>query len=109
MKGTPAMASVGEILRTQRKNQGFEVTEIAAALCITSSYVCSIENDEFKNLPGIFFYKSFVKQYAAIVGVDHDVLRPCVEALVTPEEAPAPRPEDSPRGAAVPIRQRLHA
>jgi cytoskeletal protein RodZ len=109
MKGTPAMSSVGEILRTQRKSQGFEVTEIAAALCITSSYVSSIENDDFKNLPGIFFYKSFVKQYAAIVGVDPEVLRPRVEALVTPQEPPEPTEEDSPQGATLRIRQRLHA
>jgi len=108
MIGTPPMSSVGEILRTQRKNRGFEATQIAAALCITSSYVSSIEDDEFKKLPNVFFYKSFVKQYAALVGVDHDVLRPRVEALVKPEEPPAPKRERSPL-AALRIRQRSHA
>jgi transcriptional regulator with XRE-family HTH domain len=92
-----AMTSVGEILRTQRKNQGCEVDEIAAKLCITSSYVSSIERDDLKTLPGVFFYKSFVKQYAATVGLDYAPLRSLVEALVALEPAPAlPRLDSRP-------------
>jgi cytoskeletal protein RodZ len=103
------MPSVGEILRTQRESHGLEVSEVAAALCITSTYVRSIEDDEFEKLPSVFFYKSFVKQYAAMVGVDHDVLRPRVEGLVTPTEPPAPKRERSPLSALLRTRQRLHA
>ena len=103
------MPSAGEILRTQRTSHGLEVGEIAGALCITSTYVSAIEDDEFGKLPGVFFYKSFVKQYAALVGVDHDILRPGVDALVTPEEPPAPERERLGLGAALRIRQRVHA
>ena len=103
------MPTVGEILRTQRKSRGLELSEVASALCITSGYVCSIEADEFKKLPGVFFYRSFVNQYAAIVGVDWEMLRPGVEALLTPEGPPAPMRQRSPLRAALGIRRRLHA
>jgi hypothetical protein len=91
------MTSVGEILRTQRKTQGREVDEIAAHLCIVSGYVRSIERDDLKDLPGVFFYKSFVKQYAAAVGLDYTQLQSGVEALTALEEPPAlPYPASQP-------------
>ena len=86
------MTSVGEILRTERTNQGLEVTEIASKLCIKERYVCAMEQDELNDLPNVFFYKSFVRQYAAIVGLDYARLQTHVEALVPREEAPAPPP-----------------
>jgi cytoskeletal protein RodZ len=89
------MTSVGDVHRTQRKMLGQEVTEIADKLCITSSYVSAIERDDLKNLPGVFFYKSFVKQYAAIVGVDYSSLQSDVEALAAAEEPPALPSADS--------------
>ena len=87
-RGNFVMPSVGEILRTQRKTQGREVTEIAETLCVIPSYVSSIEQDDLKSLPGTFFYRSFVKQYAAAVGLDYTPLRSSVEALVALEEPP---------------------
>src|ERR1700691_4431176 len=81
------MNSVGAILRTERERQGRETAEIAEELCITQSYLRAIEKDDLKSLPGSFFYKSFVKQYAAILGIEEKSLQPGVEALVSAEEA----------------------
>src|SRR5579862_3437619 len=85
------MNSVGAILRTERERQGREVAEIAEELCITQRYLRAIEQDDLKILPGIFFYKSFVKQYAAIVGIDEATLHPAIEALTSTVE-PLPLP-----------------
>jgi cytoskeleton protein RodZ len=63
------MTSVGEILRSARESQGRTMAEIAEELCITQRYLRALERDDLSNLPGTFFYKSFVKQYAAILGV----------------------------------------
>ena len=63
------MNSVGRILRSARERQGREVAEIAEELCLTKQYLRAIEEDDVKSLPGTFFYKNFVRQYAAIVGV----------------------------------------
>jgi cytoskeletal protein RodZ len=83
------MNSVGAILRAEREGQGRETAEIAEELCITQRYLRAIEKDDLKSLPGSFFYKSFVKQYAAILGIDEKSLQAGVDALVAMEEAPA--------------------
>src|SRR6202051_1583424 len=80
------MTSVGETLRRERQAQGREMLEIAEDLCITQRYLRAIEKDDIKSLPGSFFYKSFVKQYAAILGLDEKLLQPGVEALTAPPE-----------------------
>jgi cytoskeletal protein RodZ len=85
------MNSVGNILRTERERQGREVAEIAEALCITQRYLRAIEQDDLKSLPGTFFYKSFVKQYAAILGIDDASLQPGVSALTSTSD-PLPLP-----------------
>ena len=103
------MTSVGQILRTQRKSRGLDVTRIAEELCITSSYVRSIEKDDFKSLPNVFFYKSFVKQYAAFLGVDQELLRTGVEALVAPEEPASGEHKPARSGVAWRLHQRMHA
>jgi cytoskeleton protein RodZ len=83
------MNSVGAILRSERERQGRGMAEIVEELCITQRYLRAIEQDDLKSLPGSFFYKSFVKQYAAILNIDEALLQSGVEALVVAEEPPA--------------------
>ncbi len=85
------MTSVGEMLRTERETQGREIAEIAEELCITQRYLRAIEQDDLGGLPGNFFYKSFVKQYAAILGVDEKRLLPGLNILTATAE-PLPLP-----------------
>ena len=82
------MNSVGRILRSARERQGREVAEIAEELCLTGQYLRAIEEDDVKSLPGTFFYKNFVKQYAAIVGVKDAEIREGVEALTAVVDEP---------------------
>ena len=90
------MTSVGEILRRERQAQGREMPEIAEDLCITKRYLRAIEEDDLKSLPGTFFYKSFVKQYAAILGLDEKQLQAGMDALTAIEE-PLPLPGANPK------------
>jgi hypothetical protein len=97
------MNSVGGILRTERERQGRETAEIAEELCITQRYLRAIEKDDLKSLPGSFFYKSFVRQYAAILGVDDKILHPGVEALVAAMEPAQPADGDSHYSTTIPM------
>jgi cytoskeleton protein RodZ len=90
------MTSVGEILRRERQAQGREMLEIAEDLCITQRYLRAIEEDDIKSLPGTFFYKSFVKQYASLLGLDEEKLLAGVDALTASEE-PLPLPGANPK------------
>jgi cytoskeleton protein RodZ len=82
------MISVGRILRSARERQGRDLSEIADELCLTQQYVRAIEEDDVKSLPGVFFYKNFVRQYAASVGVKDAEIRAGVSSLTAAAEAP---------------------
>jgi cytoskeletal protein RodZ len=86
------MTSVGSILRKERESQQRAIAEIAAELCLTQRYLHAIEEDDIAGVPGLFFYKNFAKQYAAILGVDERLILPALDAIQAPEDAP-PSPE----------------
>jgi len=97
------MTSVGKILRQAREHQGREIAEIAEELCLTQGYLRAIEQDDLHLLPGTFFYKSFVRQYAALLGVDTKLIETGMSAVVAALE-PAPVIGQTPQPAEAPIR-----
>jgi cytoskeletal protein RodZ len=86
------MTSAGSILRKERESQGRAIADIAAELCVTRRYLQAIEEDDTAGVPGLFFYKSFARQYAAVLGIDDKVIRPALAAIQAPEDA-QPCPE----------------
>ncbi|HEX6125076.1 MAG TPA: helix-turn-helix domain-containing protein [Pyrinomonadaceae bacterium] len=63
-------ASLGEKLRQAREERGISIGEVAEQTRISSLYLKSIEDDNYKPLPGGIFNKGFVKAYAKYVGID---------------------------------------
>jgi transcriptional regulator with XRE-family HTH domain len=86
------MTSVGSILREQRESQGRAIAEFAEELCITQHYLRAIESDDLTGVPGLFFYKNFARQYAAVLGVEPARIKAAIDGLSEPED-PQPRPE----------------
>jgi cytoskeletal protein RodZ len=86
------MTSAGSILREERESQGRAIAEIAAELCITRRYLQAIEEDDTAGIPGLFFYKSFARQYAAVLGIDQKAILAALAAIQEPEDA-QPRSE----------------
>jgi cytoskeleton protein RodZ len=66
------MMSVGETLRRERLRRKVELASIAAELKISSRMLEAIETDDYDKLPGGVFAKSFVRQYANLLGLDAD-------------------------------------
>jgi cytoskeleton protein RodZ len=62
--------SLGEKLRQAREEKGFTLSEVAEQTRISSLYLESIENDDYRILPGGIFNKGFVKSYAKHVGIN---------------------------------------
>jgi cytoskeletal protein RodZ len=83
------MASIGEMLRSAREAQGRSVADLASELCITQRYVTAIEADDVEVLPGLFFFQSFARQYAAILGLDQTQVRRALAAMEPPAELSA--------------------
>ncbi|MFM2124508.1 MAG: hypothetical protein RL328_959 [Acidobacteriota bacterium] len=75
------MTSVGAALRHERQAQGRTIEEIAAELCLMPSYLRAIESDDVARLPGVFFYKCFVRQYATLLGMDAAKLQTSIDVL----------------------------
>lgn len=62
--------TLGEKLRQAREEKGISVSEVAEQTRISPLYIESIDNDDYRALPGGIFNRGFVKSYAKYVGVD---------------------------------------
>lgn len=62
--------TLGEKLRQAREERGFTLSEVADQTRISGLYLESIENDDYRTLPGGIFNKGFVKSYAKFVGIN---------------------------------------
>jgi len=62
--------SLGEKLRQAREERGISISEVAEQTRISPLYIESIENDDYKTLPGGIFNKGFVRSYAKFIGFD---------------------------------------
>jgi cytoskeletal protein RodZ len=63
-------STLGEKLRQAREERGISISEVAEQTRISSLYLKSIEDDNYKPLPGCIFNKGFVRSYAKYVGLD---------------------------------------
>lgn len=62
--------SIGEQLRLAREARGISLREISEQTRISTRYLEAIEQNNYKNLPGGIFNKSFVRAYAKHIGYD---------------------------------------
>src|SRR5438045_1412032 len=62
--------TLGEKLRQAREERGISISEVAEQTRISPHYLDSIENDDYRTLPGGIFNKGFVKSYAKYVGIE---------------------------------------
>jgi cytoskeletal protein RodZ len=68
--------SLGEKLKQAREERGITISEVAEQTRISALYLESIENDDYRTLPGGIFNKGFVKSFAKYVGLDeHEALQ----------------------------------
>jgi cytoskeletal protein RodZ len=63
-------ATIGEQLRLAREQRGIALREVSNETHISIRYLEAIESNDYKNLPGGIFNRSFVKAYARSVGID---------------------------------------
>ncbi len=62
--------TLGEKLRQAREAKGMTIGEVAEQTRISPLYIESIENDDYRALPGGIFNRGFVKSFAKYVGLD---------------------------------------
>lgn len=69
-----AFETIGEKLRQARLNKKVSLDELQQITKIQKRYLEAIDNDDFDQLPGKFYVRAFIRQYAEAVGEDGDHL-----------------------------------
>lgn len=65
---------IGEVLREAREEQGLSLDDIQEITKIQKRYLVAIEQDDFHALPGRFYARAFIKEYAYAVGLDPEIV-----------------------------------
>jgi cytoskeletal protein RodZ len=63
---------LGDRLKEARKAKGYSLDDLQSITKIQKRYLSGIENEEFGSMPGSFYVRAFIKQYAEAVGLDAD-------------------------------------
>ena len=64
------MADIGDKLRSARKANGMSIEDVEKITKIQRRYLTAIENDDFDQLPGDFYVRAFIRQFADVVGLN---------------------------------------
>ncbi|RMC46166.1 RodZ family helix-turn-helix domain-containing protein [Lactobacillus sp. ESL0230] len=64
------MADIGDKLRSAREAKGLSIEDVEKATKIQGRYLTAIEQNDFDKLPGDFYVRAFIRQYAQVVGLD---------------------------------------
>ncbi|MDA5386555.1 helix-turn-helix domain-containing protein [Loigolactobacillus backii] len=68
------MSEIGQKLRDARVEKGYTLDDLQQITKIQKRYLIAIEEGHFDQLPGDFYVRAFVKQYADTVGLDSEEL-----------------------------------
>jgi cytoskeleton protein RodZ len=97
------MQSIGETLRRERIRRNLDLEKISQELKISVRMLEAIEAEQFDRLPGGVFARSFVRQYAHILGLDEDEMAAEVEQILHPESTADPIYAPQPAGESIPL------
>jgi cytoskeleton protein RodZ len=80
------MPSAGDLLRGERLKRNRSLSDLASETCISTRYLAAIEADDAITLPGDFFHRSFIRQYASALGLAEAETKAILANLAPPAE-----------------------
>src|SRR5699024_12151746 len=81
---------IGQRLKEAREEKGITLEYLQETTKIQKRYLAAIEEENFQVLPGKFYAKAFIKEYATAVGLDADELIASFEDSPPGEEVEEP-------------------
>jgi cytoskeleton protein RodZ len=79
------MTSIGETLRRERIKRKLDLQGVSSELKISARMLEAIEAEDFGKLPGGVFARSFVRQYARLLGLDEDEISTELQRILEPQ------------------------
>lgn len=64
------MTGLGDRLKEARTKKGFSLEDLQTLTKIQKRYLSGIENEDYSMMPGSFYVRAFIKQYAEAVDLD---------------------------------------
>jgi cytoskeletal protein RodZ len=81
------MQTLGQRLRAEREKKGISIPELASRTRIRAQLFEAIEADKPERLPGRFFYRSFLRQYADLLELPESAVHSEIERSLAEEQA----------------------
>lgn len=94
------LREIGAMLREERERQGLSIDEVSDSIKITRTCLAAIEEGNASLLPHPVYAKGFIKNYAKLLGLDHDAFRKDLAEVYSLDESPlreAPAYEELPK------------
>lgn len=66
--------TAGQILREKRQEEGWTLEEAERLTRIKRKYIKALEDDNYSAIPGDFYIRAYIKQYADRLGIDYSPL-----------------------------------
>ncbi|WDF82004.1 DUF4115 domain-containing protein [Lacticaseibacillus pabuli] len=91
------MDEIGQKLREARIEKGYTIDDLQQITKIQKRYLIAIEEGNFSALPGDFYVRAFIKQYASVVGINVEQLMEDYQQdipSVTPTQVDEPENDD---------------
>lgn len=68
------LTEIGTRLKEAREAKGYTLSDLQEITKIQKRYLVGIENGDYESIPGAFYVRAFIRQYAEAVGLDPDEL-----------------------------------
>lgn len=81
------MQTLGERLRAEREKKGLSIAELAVRTRIRAHLFEAIEADKPEEFPGRFFYRSFLRQYAGLLGLPESAVHDEIARSIAEEQS----------------------
>ncbi len=88
--GVIKVSEIGQTLKNARVDKGLTLDDLQQTTKIQKRYLIAIEEENFDALPGDFYVKAFIREYAETVDLDADELLASIGSeLDQPKEEPS--------------------
>ncbi|KRM95808.1 transcriptional regulator [Liquorilactobacillus aquaticus DSM 21051] len=81
------MTEIGKNLKNARIEKGYTLDDLQQITKIQKRYLIAIEDERFEALPGDFYVKAFIRQYAETVGLNSEELLASIGEGETKQES----------------------